>query len=128
MILDTSALVAIVTGERDAPVLLAAMRDADSLQMTTPTALELSLVLGPDRRDACMALLRQAGIQLMPFTAEHLAAAQAGHARFGRGSESPAQLNFGDCFSYALAKVTGQPLLFKGEDFTHTDIEPAYLP
>ena len=128
MIVDTSALAAIVTGERDAPVLLAAMRDADSLQMTTPTALELSLVLGPDRLDAGTALLRQAGIQLVPFTAEHLVVAQAGHARFGRGAGSAAQLNFGDCFSYARAKATGQPLLSKGDDFTHADIEPAYLP
>jgi len=127
VIVDTSALVAIVNGEPDASVLLATMRDADSLHMTTPTTLELSLVLGRDRRDACRAFLRQAGIELIPFTAEHLTAAQDGHARFGRGSRSRAQLNFGDCFSYALAKVRGEPLLFKGDAFTHTDIEPAYV-
>jgi ribonuclease VapC len=61
----------------------------------------------------------------VPFDAEQLAAARDAHRRYGRNSGSRAQLNFGDCMSYALAKVTGEPLLFKGDDFTHTDITPA---
>ncbi len=54
--------------------------------------------------------------------------AQRAHATYGKGRGHPAQLNFGDCMSYALAKVSGEPLLFKGADFTHTDITPAWLP
>ena len=61
-------------------------------------------------------------IEVLDINAEHLYEAIRAHERFGRGSGSPAKLNFGDCFSYAAAKVTGEPLLFKGNDFTHTDI------
>lgn len=125
MIVDTSAMVAIVNGESDARSLLALMRDADELQMSTCSVLELSLVLGPERREQAARLLSRAGIQLAPFTAEQLAAAQEGHARYGKGSGARAKLNFGDCVSYALAKTTGQPLLFKGDDFTHTDVVSA---
>jgi ribonuclease VapC len=125
MIVDTSALVAIVRGEPDAPALLTAMRDADGLSMSAATALELSLVIGPARHERGLAFLEESGIAIVAFTAAHLAAARAGHARYGRGSGSRARLNFGDCFSYALAKVTGEPLLFKGDDFTHTDVTPA---
>ena len=59
------------------------------------------------------------------MTAEHAELARTAHRRFGRGSGHPARLNFGDCFAYALAKATGEPLLFKGEDFGHTDIRSA---
>jgi ribonuclease VapC len=125
VIVDTSALVAVLNEEPSAPALLSIMRDADRLRITTCTALELSLVLGPERQEHAMRFLREGGAQLVSFTAEHLAAAQDGHARFGRGTGSPARLNFGDCFSYALASVTGEPLLFTGNDFRHTDVTPA---
>ena len=59
-----------------------------------------------------------------PVTAEHVAIARQGYRDFGRGSKHPAQLNFGDCFAYALARSRGEPLLFKGNEFGHTDIEP----
>ena len=125
MIIDTSAVVAIVQSEPDAEQLLEAMRDADGLWMATPTALELSIVLGAERTDRAMDLLRQLGVRLVDFTSAHLLVAQHAHATYGRKSGSPAKLNFGDCMTYALAKVADEPLLFKGDDFTHTDITPA---
>jgi ribonuclease VapC len=125
VIIDTSAVVAIVQSEPDADRLLEAMRDADGLWMATPTALELSIVLGAERIDRAMDLLRQLGIRLVEFTNAHLLVAQHAHATYGRKSGSPAKLNFGDCMTYALAKVADEPLLFKGDDFTHTDITPA---
>ena len=69
-------------------------------------------------------LLESAEIELVPVTLEHLKAARRAWRRFGKGNH-PAALNFGGCFAYALAKTTGEPLLFKGEDFTRTDIEAA---
>ena len=101
------------------------MRDADGLWMATPTALELTMVLGAERIDRAMDLLRQLGIRLVGFDSAHLAVAQHAFVTYGRGSGSAASLNFGDCMTYALAKVTGEPLLFKGDDFTHTDLESA---
>lgn len=126
MIIDTSAMVAIINDEPERQPFLLAMRDASPLSMSTPSALELSLVLGSERHEAANDLMQLSGVRLVEFTTEHLAAAREAHARFGRGSGSPARLNFGDCMSYALAKVTGEALLFKGEDFTHTDVEPAH--
>ncbi|HEX5086352.1 MAG TPA: type II toxin-antitoxin system VapC family toxin [Nocardioides sp.] len=125
MIIDTSAIVAIVKGEPDAEALLVTMRDAESLRMPTPNALELSIVLGPGRLDRLMDLLQQLGIRLIDFTHQHLLVAQHAHATYGRGSGSKAKLDFGDCMVYALAKVLDEPLLFKGDDFAHTDITPA---
>lgn len=128
MIIDTSAMVAIINAEPEERSFLSAMRDADRLHMSTATALELSLVLGPERHDAVTDLIHESGVRLVDFTMEHLAAARVAHARFGRGSGSKARLNLGDCFAYALAKVRDEPLLFKGDDFTHADLEPAYRP
>ncbi|WP_436702040.1 type II toxin-antitoxin system VapC family toxin [Nocardioides sp. BYT-33-1] len=62
------------------------------------------------------------GITIEPVTVEHATAARIAFRRYGKGSGSPAKLNFGDCFAYALSAATGEPLLFKGDDFTHTDI------
>jgi ribonuclease VapC len=125
VIVDASAVVSIIKGEPDADVLLEVMRDAEALRMPTPTALELTMVVRQGRADRAMDFLRQLGVRLVDFTGEHLLVAQHAHLTYGRGSGSPARLNFGDCVVYALAKVTGEPLLFKGADFTHTDIESA---
>ena len=70
-------------------------------------------------------LLRVAGVVVEPVTREQADIARAAYRDFGRGSGHPAGLNFGDCFSYALARVTAEPLLFKGDDFSHTDVIPA---
>lgn len=73
-------------------------------------------------------LVSEAMLEIVPFDGRQVREARIAHARFGKGTGHPAQLNFGDCMSYALAKVTGEPLLFKGDDFAHTDVEPAYRP
>lgn len=124
MILDASAVVGVLRHEADARQLAQAVEDADSVSISSATALEASLVLGPERGDELSIFLSRV-TTIVPFDAEQLAVARAAHARYGRGSGSKARLNFGDCFSYALAKSTGEPLLFKGDDFTHTDITPA---
>lgn len=124
MIVDTSALVAIARAEPGAEQLVEAMRDARS-RISAASVLEAALVLRPVLADLLDELLRTAEIEIVPFGTEQLAAARTAMAAYGRGSGSAAGLNYGDCFSYALAKVTGEPLLFKGDDFRHTDIEPA---
>lgn len=128
MILDSSALVAIFRDEAEAAPFLLLMRRADRVLLGAPSALETSMVLGSGNADRLRDFLSQQTIEVMPFGEPELATAQAAFARFGKGSGARAQLNFGDCMSYALAKVAGEPLLFKGDDFTHTDIEPAYRP
>ena len=93
-----------------------------------PTLLEITLVVGRYKGVAGQALLRtllaDLDLTAVAFGADHLAAAEAAWWRFGKGRH-PAALNFGDCFSYALAKVEAQPLLFKGNDFGQTDIVAA---
>jgi len=125
VILDTSAVVAIIKNEPEKAPFLAIMRDSPVLRMGTPTVLELTMVLGSERLDRTLDLLHEGGVQFVDFTAQHLLVAQHAHQLYGRGSGSSAKLNFGDCMTYALAKFTGEPLLFKGDDFTHTDITPA---
>ena len=92
------------------------------------TLLETTIVLesrsGPASGYELDAFLQEAGIELEPVTAEHAQAARRAWRRFGKGNH-PAGLNFGDCFAYALAAVTGEPLLYKGEDFALTDVEAA---
>ena len=125
MIVDSSALVAIARVEPEAEAFLAVMRSAATLSTCAPTALETSMVLGADQRERLADFLASQMIEVVPFAAEHLDAAQRAFAVYGKGGGSRAQLNYGDCMSYALAKVSGEPLLFTGDDFTHTDITPA---
>ena len=125
MIVDSSALVGILREEPDARALLTVMGLAHRVSVGTPTVLETTMVLGRRRKGHLDDFLRGQRVQVAPFTDAHLQAAQIAFDAYGRGSGSPARLNYGDCMSYALAKVTGEPLLFKGDDFTHTDITPA---
>lgn len=83
------------------------------------------MVIGRERHADLDALLERTGTEIVPFDATHARVARSAFLRYGRSSGSPARLNFGDCISYALATVTGEPLLFKGEEFTHTDVTPA---
>ena len=102
-----------------APELLArAERDASAAGLTNVETAEVD----GERLDE---LLGDAEISVVPFDAAQARIAREAHARFGKGSGSKAGLNFGDCVTYALAKVTGEPLLFKGDDFAHTDVTPA---
>ena len=125
MIVDSSALVSILRQEPDALVFAEALERASVVRVSAATLLETSLVVGPRRQPQLENLIDASGMEVVAFDGAQWRVAREAHATYGRGSGSPARLNLGDCFAYALAKVTGMPLLFKGDDFTHTDIEPA---
>lgn len=129
MIVDTSALVAVLLAEPDAEALLEAMIEAAAPKVSSGTLLEAAIVadrvsspLGARRFDRLVADLR---LEVVPHTEQQAAVARAAYRDFGKGSGHPAQLNFGDCFAYALAAITGEALLFKGDDFRHTDVRAA---
>ncbi|MDE0172079.1 MAG: type II toxin-antitoxin system VapC family toxin [Defluviicoccus sp.] len=128
MIVDSSALLAILLHETDAKRYAAAISNAPTRRMSVANVLEASMVAesrgGEAAGHALDRQLERAEMELVPVTAEQLAAARRAWRRFGRGNH-PAALNFGDCFAYALAETTGEPLLFKGEDFALTDVEAA---
>jgi ribonuclease VapC len=128
MILDTSALVAVLYREPEAARYAQIIHDAERCAISAGTFLELSIVvqgqIGTDALRQCDMFLRRAGIVVEPFTVEQAHLARQAFHDFGKGRH-PAGLNFGDCFSYALARFTGEPLLFKGNDFRRTDVAPA---
>jgi ribonuclease VapC len=128
MILDTSALSAIFFGETDGDWYVQMIHDADSRRMSAANFVELSFViegqLGPAAGRQCDMFFRRAEIVIEPVTVEQAHLARQAFLDFGKGRH-PAQLNFGDCFAYALAKATDEPLLFKGRDFSKTDVRPA---
>ncbi len=120
---------AILRNEREAGAVSLALEEADSVSISAATLVEVCLVAdsAEDGRfgRALDHLIRGIPIEIEPFTAEHAAIARDAHRVFGKGSGSKAKLNFGDCFSYALAFAKDEPLLFKGEDFQHTDLATA---
>lgn len=129
MILDTSTLVAILRGEPETADFLRIIGEAVIVRLSAATYLETSIVIDGSR-DPILSrkldeLLFDAGVKFEPVTAEHARIARWAYRDFGRGSGHPASLNFGDCFAYALAKTSGEPLLFKGSDFSHTDVSIA---
>jgi ribonuclease VapC len=128
MILDTSALAAIFFGEPEAALYTRLIHAADRCLISAANFLELAIVIegqiGPDAGRQCDAFFRRAGIVIEPFTVEQAHLARQGFLDFGKGRHA-AGLNFGDCFAYALTKATGEPLLFKEEDFKKTDITSA---
>ncbi len=125
MILDTSALIAILADEPDSEPYIKAISHAPRCRISAGNFLELSIVIegqfGADVLRQCDALFRRVGIVIEPVTVEHAHSARQAFHDFGKGRH-PAGLNFGDCFAYALAKATGEPLLFKGDDFRKTDV------
>jgi ribonuclease VapC len=125
MIVDSSAIVAILKGEKEQVRLIRALAAASVVRVAAPTWVETSMVLrGPlgARLDAVLSgIERQFAIEFVPFEREHVGVAVDAWHRYGRGQHA-AKLNFGDCISYATAKVAGEPLLFVGKDFTHTDV------
>ena len=129
MILDSSAVVAILNGEPEADAMEVALVSARHRRVSAATLVELYVVVDgkrdPVRSARLDEILVRSDVQIVDVTAEQAHIARAAYRDFGRGSGHPARLNFGDCFSYALAKVTGEPLLFKGDDFAHTDLTPA---
>jgi ribonuclease VapC len=129
VIVDTSALVAILRYEPDAERFARAIEGADVVRLSAASYVELGAVID-QARDAVVSrrvdeLLDVAGAVIEPLTAAQARIAREAYRDFGRGSGHAAGLNLGDCFSYALAKATGEPLLFKGADFAATDIRPA---
>lgn len=129
VIVDTSAIVAIVSGESGAQVLKEALERSPNSRMSAPNYVELCAIM--QRRDRpeisrlVDRLLDDYGIQVEAVDADQARVAAQAYRDYGRGSGHPARLNLGDTYSYALAQVTGEPLLFRGDDFTHTDIRPA---
>ena len=128
MIVDTSAILAVLFDEPDAERFTRAIAEAPHCRMSTANFLEAALVVegraglaGGHELDL---FIERAAIELVPISVEHAQAARQAWRRFGKGNHS-AGLNFGDCFAYALAEVTGEPLLYKGEDFALTDVESA---
>ena len=128
MIVDTSAVLAILFGEREARRCDEAIAQAPRCRMSAVSFLEAAIVLesrsGAEAGHELDAFLEAAAIDLAPVTPDQAAAARRAWRRFGKGNH-PAGLNFGDCFSYALAEAVREPLLFKGDDFARTDIEAA---
>jgi ribonuclease VapC len=125
MIVDTSAVIAILFGEADAKIYAEVIAAVDSCSVSAATFVEIAIVVeaqtsssGSRQLDAFM---RRAGIVIEPVTEEHAHLARQAFTDFGKGRHRAA-LNYGDCFSYALAKATGRPLLYKGKDFAKTDI------
>ncbi|MGH8892889.1 MAG: type II toxin-antitoxin system VapC family toxin [Actinomycetes bacterium] len=129
MIVDTSAVFAILNSEPDAEHLASALVNARSPVMSAATYVETAIVVDAKRDPVTSRqldrLLREARIVVTDVTAAQARLARAAHRDFGKGSGHPAQLNFGDCFAYALAKERDEPLLFKGDAFGHTDVTPA---
>ncbi len=129
MIVDTSALVAIIALEPDAAEFLTALENAEVLRISAATCLEATIVLNrrgdPTLEGKFEAMLNDAGFVIEPVTMEQSRMARQAHRDYGKGTGHPAQLNFGDCFSYALARDKREPILFKGDDFSHTDLRSA---
>ena len=125
MVLDTSAIVSILTEEIGHEDIARRASEAPMLAVGTPTLLETAMVLssrlGRDPRPAMDRFLRRMQVEVIPFTAEHYEVAVDAFERFGKGRH-PAALNFGDCLSYAVARLSGLPLLYTGNDFARTDL------
>jgi ribonuclease VapC len=128
MVLDTSAIVAWIEDEALSRRLGAALSGADALHISAGTLLELCIVVESRRGESggreLDLLLHRLGVTTVPVSAEHVERARAAYREFGKGRHH-ARLNFGDCFAYALATELGEPLLFTGDDFTHTDVVAA---
>ena len=131
MIIDTSAIIAILAGEPDAAHFAQMIEQNPAPRIGTPALLEASIVLtrwfGDTAEAALDAFVRESGAEIVDFDLPQLRAAQNAYIQFGKGRH-PAGLNFGDCMSYALAQVCGEELLFKGNDFSQTDINSAGAP
>jgi ribonuclease VapC len=132
VIVDSSALIAILRNERGAPDHARAIEQAQLRRISAASYLEVAIVIDGSRDPVASRrvddLIATAGIAIEPVTERQARIAREAYRDFGRGSGHPARLNFGDCLAYALAKETGEPLLFKGNDFRHTDVEPALPP
>ena len=130
MILDTSAIVAVLYREPEAEIFSQLIHDAETCRISVANHVELFMVverqMGPEGARQAEAFLRRIGVVVDPVTIAQGELARQAFLDFGKGRHKAA-LNYGDCFSYALAKALGEPLLFKGNDFSQTDIRAAYV-
>jgi len=126
MILDTSAVIAILRDEPEAVAFAKAIEEDTDRQISAVNYVEAAAVIDaagdPIASRSFDELLREAEVTIEPVTEAQAVIARQAYRDFGKGSGHPARLNFGDCFAYALAKAKRQPLLFKGSDFAHTDV------
>jgi ribonuclease VapC len=130
MVLDTSALMAIFFGEPEAEHFIDLISQDSKRLLSAGTVLELMIVIESRKgeiagRDLDL-FLHRANIDIVPFDAEQAELARVAWRRYGKGNGHAAQLNFGDCFAYALSKISAEPLLFKGNDFKQTDVLVAF--
>lgn len=127
VIVDSSALVAVIRAEPEGPAMARALAHHGATRISAVTYVEASVVIerkgDPVVRREFDDLLGRVGITIEPVTVEQAEVARAAYRDFGKGSGHPAKLNLGDCFAYALAKTAREPLLCKGGDFSHTDVE-----
>lgn len=129
MVLDSSAIIAIFKQEPGYEILEQKIDEAAAVMIGAPTLVETAIVLArqarKDQRILLEAYLRRIDAQVVEFSESHYLLAGEAFVRFGRGFDSKANLNYGDCLAYAVAALAGDKLLFAGEDFKHTDIEAA---
>ena len=132
IVVDTSALVAIMGDEAERRAFNERIEAAAEVRISAANLLETRIVLfgrsGENAVRALDAFLHRSGVTVVEVSPRTADVAFDAYRRYGRGTGHPAKLNYGDCFAYALAKQSGAPLLFKGGDFTHTDIPAATLP
>jgi ribonuclease VapC len=129
MIIDTSALIAILRAESEAAAFAGAIEVATHRRISAANFLEAAIVIDGSRDPIASRrlddLIGEAQLSIEPVTEAQARIARDAYCDFGRGSGHPARLNFGDCFAYALERSTGEPLLFKGDDFSRTDVVSA---
>ncbi len=129
MVVDSSALIALLLAEPETDRLVSAIAAASERLLSAASYLETAIVMtarfGPQSQEKLDKLVAPLSIDIIPFTAEQARIAVTAFQRYGRGSGHPAALNYGDCFTYALAKLTGQSVLFKRNDFARTDLAAA---
>lgn len=129
MVINSSALIAILLGEPGSDDLVRAIARAGERIVGAPTWVEASAVMlakkGPGGEVALDALMERMTIRIVPLSVDAARLARLAYARFGKGIGDPAVLNYGDCLAYGTAMAAGWPLLFKGDDFGQTDVEAA---
>ena len=132
MVIDSSALIALLLGEPETASFVAAIAVASSRSVSAATYLETAIVmaarLGPQAQEKLDRLLAELAVEIVPFTRDQAILAIGAYCQYGKGSGHMAALNFGDCFTYALAKLRDEPVLFKGHDFLRTDLRIAIGP
>ncbi len=129
MVIDSSALIALLLGEPETEGFVTALTADPNRMVSAPTYVETAIVMvtrsGPDAQEKLNQLLVELDVEVVPFTREQAQIAVIAYRQYGKGSGHAAGLNFGDCFTYALAKLRDEPVLFKGNDFAQTDLQIA---